>query len=40
MAFNSIMKIFQPKDRVFYTLFEEVVNTVSEMSDILKRLIC
>jgi predicted phosphate transport protein (TIGR00153 family) len=39
MAFNSIMKIFQPKDRVFYTLFEEVVNTVSEMSDMLKRLI-
>ena len=39
MAFNSIMKIFQPKDRVFYSLFEEVVNTVSEMSDMLKRLI-
>jgi len=39
MAFNSFMKIFQPKDRVFYTLFEEVVNTVGEMSDMLKRLI-
>jgi predicted phosphate transport protein (TIGR00153 family) len=39
MAFNSIMKIFQPKDRVFFTLFEEVVQTVSEMSDLLKKLI-
>lgn len=33
------MKIFQPKDRVFYTLFEEVVDTVTEMSNMLKRLI-
>jgi predicted phosphate transport protein (TIGR00153 family) len=39
MAFNSFMKIFQPKDRVFYTLFEEVVNTVGEMSEMLKKLV-
>jgi len=39
MALNSIMKIFQPKDRVFYTLFEEVINTVSEMSVLLKNVI-
>lgn len=39
MPFNSIMKIFQPKDRVFYTLFEDVVNSVAEMSDKLKKLI-
>ena len=39
MALNSFMKIFQPKDRVFYTLFEEVVDTVTEMSNMLKRLI-
>ena len=39
MALNSIMKIFQPKDRIFYTLFEEVVNTVSEMTVLLKNLI-
>ena len=39
MAFNSFMKIFQPKDRVFYTLFEEVVDTVLEMSELLKKLI-
>ncbi|MBV9962364.1 MAG: DUF47 family protein [Parafilimonas sp.] len=39
MALNTIMRIFQPKDRVFYTLFEQVVDTVLEMSDMLKRLI-
>ena len=39
MSLNSIMKIFQPKDKVFYTMFEEVVNTVSEMSVLLKSLI-
>ncbi len=39
MALNSFMKIFQPKDRIFYTLFEEVVDTVAEMSDLLKKLI-
>src|SRR5947208_8919502 len=39
MAFNSIMKIFQPKDRIFFTLFEEVVGTVGEMSELLKKLI-
>ncbi|MFT4153905.1 DUF47 domain-containing protein [Parafilimonas sp.] len=39
MAFNSFMKIFQPKDRIFYTLFEEVVDTVYEMSELLKKLI-
>ena len=39
MAFNTFMKIFQPKDKVFYTLFEEVVDTVADMSNMLKRLI-
>ncbi len=39
MAFNSIMKIFQPKDKIFYTLFEEVITTVSQMSVLLKQLI-
>lgn len=39
MAFNSFMKIFQPKDRIFFTLFEQVVDTVAEMSGMLKRLI-
>ncbi len=39
MAFNTFMKIFQPKDKIFYTLFEEVVDTVGEMSELLKKLI-
>ena len=39
MALNTIMRIFQPKDKVFYTLFEQVVDTVYEMSDMLKKLI-
>ena len=39
MPLNSIMKIFQPKDRVFYTMFEEVISTVSEMSVLLKNII-
>jgi predicted phosphate transport protein (TIGR00153 family) len=39
MAFNSFMKIFQPKDRIFFTLFEEVVGTLGEMSELLKKLI-
>jgi predicted phosphate transport protein (TIGR00153 family) len=38
-AFNSFMKIFLPKDRVFYTLFEEVSVTVVEMSHLLKKLL-
>jgi predicted phosphate transport protein (TIGR00153 family) len=33
------MKIFQPKDRIFYSLFEEVVDTVYEMGELLKKLI-
>lgn len=39
MSFNSFMKIFQPKDRIFYSLFEEVVDTVYEMGELLKKLI-
>ena len=38
MAFN-IMKIFQPKDKIFYSLFEEVVNTVLRMSVLLRDLV-
>lgn len=32
MAANSFFKIFLPKDRVFYSLFENVADTVHEMS--------
>lgn len=38
-AFNNIMKLFLPKDRVFYTLFEEVSVTVVEMGQLLKKLV-
>jgi uncharacterized protein len=31
MALNSILKIFLPKDRVFYSLFEQVADKVHEM---------
>jgi predicted phosphate transport protein (TIGR00153 family) len=33
------MKLFLPKDRVFYTLFEEVSVTVVDMSHLLKKLL-
>lgn len=33
------MKIFMPKDRVFYTLFEEVADTVAKMGKTLKRVV-
>lgn len=39
MALNSIMKIFLPRDRVFYSLFEEVAETVIVMSHSLKDMI-
>jgi predicted phosphate transport protein (TIGR00153 family) len=38
-AFNSFMKIFLPKDRVFYTLFEDVAGKVVEMGKLLKQLV-
>ena len=38
-AFNSFMKIFMPKDRVFYTLFEEVAAAVVSMAKLLKQLV-
>lgn len=33
---NSILKIFLPKDRIFYSLFEEIANKVEEMGYRLK----
>jgi len=39
MALNSILKIFLPKDRIFYTLFEQVADNVSLMSKKLKVLV-
>ena len=39
MALNSIMKIFMPKDRVFYSLFEEVAGNVQKMGITLKQVV-
>jgi uncharacterized protein len=39
MGLNSIMKIFMPKDRVFYTLFEQVADTMSKMGKVLKEVV-
>jgi predicted phosphate transport protein (TIGR00153 family) len=36
MSFDSILKIFLPKDRVFYGLFEEVVTTLVLMGNTFK----
>src|SRR6478609_1763917 len=39
MGLNSIMKIFQPKDKVFYSLFEQVAATVAQMGKLMKEVV-
>jgi uncharacterized protein Yka (UPF0111/DUF47 family) len=39
MAFTSFMKLFSPKDRVFYSLFEEVANNGTIMAQKLAELV-
>lgn len=39
MALTSFMKIFMPKDRVFYSLFEEVAGNVRKMGNTLKQVV-
>jgi predicted phosphate transport protein (TIGR00153 family) len=39
MAFNSILKLFLPKDRVFYQLFEGVAEELIKMGDKLKDVV-
>jgi uncharacterized protein Yka (UPF0111/DUF47 family) len=39
MAANSFFKIFLPKDRVFYSLFEEVAETVLKMANTLQEMV-
>jgi uncharacterized protein len=39
MALNSILKIFMPKNKIFYDLFEKVADNVSVMSDKLRDLV-
>jgi len=34
MGLGSFVKMFMPKDKVFYTLFEEVANNLKEMSGV------
>lgn len=39
MSFNAIMKIFVPRNRVFYDLFEKVANNAATMSNKLRELV-
>ncbi|MET0242309.1 MAG: DUF47 family protein [Flavitalea sp.] len=39
MGFNSFMKIFTPKDKIFYSLFEQVAATVAEMGKVMKQVV-
>jgi uncharacterized protein Yka (UPF0111/DUF47 family) len=39
MGLNSIGKIFMPKNKIFYELFEQVAETVEEMGVVLKKLV-
>jgi len=39
MGINNIGRLFMPKNKVFYDLFEQVVETVSEMGAQLKKLV-
>lgn len=38
-GFNSFVKLFVPKDRVFYSLFEDVAATLVEMATVLVELV-
>ena len=39
MSLNSIMQIFMPKDKVFYSLFEEVAEGVANMGRLMKEVV-
>ncbi len=39
MAFNTFLKIFLPKDRIFYSLFEDSSQRVLQMSRTLKQMV-
>jgi uncharacterized protein Yka (UPF0111/DUF47 family) len=38
-GFNAIVQIFLPKDKVFYSLFEEVAESVARMGELLKEVV-
>lgn len=37
MSLNSIAKLFTPKDKIFYSLFEQVASTLSEMTSVFEQ---
>jgi len=37
MSFGSVLKIFLPKDKIFYSLFEEVTATLVQMGSVFKK---
>jgi uncharacterized protein Yka (UPF0111/DUF47 family) len=39
MAFNSFIQLFTPKDRVFYSLFEDVADGVAKMGKLMKEVV-
>src|SRR6201991_2808914 len=39
MGFNSFVALFTPKDRVFYSLFEEVADGVGKMGKLMKEVV-
>src|ERR1700749_3915745 len=38
-GFNAIVQLFMPKDKIFYTLFEEVADSVARMGELLKEVV-
>ena len=38
-GFNAFVQLFMPKDKVFYSLFEEVADSVARMGDLLKEVV-
>ncbi len=39
MAFSSFLQLFTPKDRVFYSLFEQVADSVGRMGKLMKEVV-
>ncbi|MFM8838701.1 MAG: DUF47 domain-containing protein [Bacteroidota bacterium] len=39
MSLNSMLSIFLPKDKVFFTLFEKVATTVGDMGDLITQIV-
>jgi uncharacterized protein Yka (UPF0111/DUF47 family) len=39
MAFHSFLRLFAPKDRVFYSLFEEVADSVAMMGRLMREVV-